>query len=64
MLETVFSESFKGLNDLHFASNGDLYFTDQGQTGFTIPTGRVFRLRTDGTLDRLAPTYPARTASR
>ena len=27
------SESFKGCNDLHIASNGDIYFTDQGQTG-------------------------------
>jgi gluconolactonase len=26
-------EGFKGCNDLTFASNGDLYFTDQGQTG-------------------------------
>src|SRR5436190_12352795 len=31
VLETAFSEGFKGLNDLHFADNGDLYFTDQGQ---------------------------------
>src|SRR5215831_13923815 len=29
ILETAFSEGFKGLNDLHFAANGDLYFTDQ-----------------------------------
>jgi hypothetical protein len=40
----VYSESFKGLNDLHFAMNGDLYFTDQGQTGCIDPTGRVFAL--------------------
>ena len=38
------SENFKGLNDLVFASNGDLYFTDQGQTGLHDPTGRVYRL--------------------
>ena len=29
LLGTFHSESFKGLNDLHFAQNGDLYFTDQ-----------------------------------
>jgi len=29
------SESFRGCNDLHIASNGDIYFTDQGQTGPT-----------------------------
>ncbi len=53
------SESFKGLNDLTFASNGDLYFTDQGQTGLHDPTGRVFRLRTDGRLDCLAANVPS-----
>jgi gluconolactonase len=59
ILETAFSESFKGLNDLHFASNGDLYFTDQGQTGITDPTGRVYRLRANGALDRLAANVPS-----
>ena len=37
------SEGFKGCNDLHFAADGCLYFTDQGQTGLSDPTGRVFR---------------------
>ena len=36
-------ERFKGVNDLIFASNGDLYFTDQGRTGLQDPTGRVYR---------------------
>jgi gluconolactonase len=47
------SESFKGCNDLHIARNGDIYFTDQGQTGLHDPTGRVYRLRTTGQLDCL-----------
>ena len=59
LLATAFSESFKGLNDLHFASNGDLYFTDQGQTGIADPTGRVYRLRAHGALDRLAGNVPS-----
>jgi gluconolactonase len=59
LLETAYSEGFKGLNDLHFASNGDLYFTDQGQTGITDPTGRVFRLRATGALERLAANVPS-----
>ncbi len=59
VLETAYSEGFKGLNDLHFASNGDLYFTDQGQTGIADPTGRVFRLRVDGGLDKLAANVPS-----
>lgn len=58
-LETAYTEGFKGLNDLHFADNGDLYFTDQGQTGIGDPTGRVFRLRADGGLDRLVANVPS-----
>src|ERR1700743_3392243 len=50
------SESFKGCNDLHIASNGDIYFTDQGQTGLHDPTGRVHRLATSGRLDCLVNT--------
>jgi gluconolactonase len=50
------SESFKGCNDLHLAGNGDIYFTDQGQTGLHDPTGRVYRLKTDGRLDCLLST--------
>lgn len=58
VLGTFHSESFKDLNDLHFAANGDLYFTDQGQTGCIDPTGRVFRLRASGSLERLADNVP------
>jgi gluconolactonase len=50
------SESFKGCNDLHIASNGDIYFTDQGQTGLHDPTGRVYRLSPSGRLDCLINT--------
>jgi gluconolactonase len=50
------SESFKGCNDLHIASNGDIYFTDQGQTGLHDPTGRVYRLSPNGRLDCLINT--------
>jgi gluconolactonase len=50
------SESFRGCNDLHIASNGDIYFTDQGQTGLHDPTGKVYRLSTSGGLDCLIDT--------
>jgi gluconolactonase len=50
------SESFRGCNDLHIASNGDIYFTDQGQTGLHDPTGRVYRLASNGRLDCLIDT--------
>ncbi|MBP0495431.1 SMP-30/gluconolactonase/LRE family protein [Pararoseomonas indoligenes] len=53
------SERFKGPNDLVFASNGDLYFTDQGQSGLHDPTGRVYRLRPGGQLDLLLSNGPS-----
>jgi len=59
LLGTAFSESFKGLNDLHFADNGDLYFTDQGQSGIADPSGRVYRLRASGELQRLVSNAPS-----
>src|SRR5262252_935974 len=59
VLGTAFSESFKGLNDLHFADNGDLYFTDQGQSGVADPSGRVWRLRANGELQRLVQNAPS-----
>lgn len=48
LMGNVRREGLKGLNDLFFASNGDLYFTDQGESALEDPTGRVFRLRADG----------------
>jgi gluconolactonase len=52
-------ERFKGLNDLHFASNGDLYFTDQGEADLRDPTGRLWRLRADGRLELLLSNVPS-----
>ncbi|MBL0730648.1 SMP-30/gluconolactonase/LRE family protein [Piscinibacter sp. HJYY11] len=53
------SERFKGVNDLVFDSQGNLYFTDQGQTGLQDPTGRLYRLRPDGRLDLLLANVPS-----
>jgi gluconolactonase len=53
------SDGFRGLNDLHAAPDGAVYFTDQGQTGQQDPTGRVFRLRPDGEIDLLADRVPS-----
>ncbi len=51
---------FKGPNDLVFAANGDLYFTDQGETGLHDPTGRVFRRSAaTGKLDCLIDNVPS-----
>jgi gluconolactonase len=56
LLRSRNSESFRGCNDLHIASNGDIYFTDQGQTGLHDPSGRVYRLTPSGRLDCLLHT--------
>jgi gluconolactonase len=59
LLESADAKPFKGVNDLVFASNGDLYFTDQGLTGLQDPTGRLFRLRAGGKLDLLLDCIPS-----
>ena len=58
-LERRNSESFKGVNDLVLDSRGNVYFTDQGQTGMHDPSGRVYRLSTDGKLDLLLNNVPS-----
>ena len=58
-LERRNSERFKGVNDLTFDSRGNLYFTDQGQTGLHDPTGRLYRLRPSGELDLLLANVPS-----
>lgn len=50
---------FLGPNDLVFGSGGDLFFTDQGETGLHDPTGCLYRLRTDGRLDRILSNAPS-----
>ncbi|WP_445657474.1 SMP-30/gluconolactonase/LRE family protein [Achromobacter sp. NCFB-sbj8-Ac1-l] len=53
------SERFKGVNDLVFDPQGNLYFTDQGQSGLHDPGGRLYRLRPDGQLDLLLGNVPS-----
>jgi gluconolactonase len=52
-------ERFKGVNDLFFASNGDLYFTDQGSTGLHDPTGGLYRVTPDGAVTCLLDNIPS-----
>ncbi len=42
------NERLRGPNDLVFASNGDLYFTDQGNSDILRPHGRVVKVAADG----------------
>jgi gluconolactonase len=59
VLERARFERFKGVNDLVFAANGDLYFTDQGMTGLHDPSGRLWRLSAAGRLDCLLDNVPS-----
>jgi gluconolactonase len=59
VLETVMSESFKGLNDLVLHADGSILFTDQGQSGLQDPSGKVWRLWPDGRIDRLIANGPS-----
>ena len=52
-------QAFKGVNDLTFADNGDLYFTDQGVTDLADPSGCVYRYTKEGVLQQLANCIPS-----
>lgn len=52
-------ERFKGVNDLFFTADGDLWFTDQGQTGLHDPTGAVYRLSDRGGLRKILGGIPS-----
>ena len=58
-LDRAALDRFKGVNDLVFAANGDLYFTDQGMTGLHDASGSLYRLRVDGRLERLLSNIPS-----
>lgn len=53
------SEGFLGCNDLFFAADESLWFTDQGQTGLHHPAGRIFRLEPDGHLACVLSNVPS-----
>jgi gluconolactonase len=50
--------SFDGLNDLCFADNGDLYFTDPGGSSQRNPVGRVLRMTAGGEISVVADRLP------
>ncbi len=64
------SQRFKGVKNIIFAGNGssngsdngsnagDCYFTDCGQTGLQDATGAAYRLKTDGSVQRLLDNIP------
>ncbi len=50
---------FTGVNDLIFTKNGDLYFTDQGQSDLGDASGRVYCLKAGGELRCVAENLPS-----
>lgn len=59
LLDGPKGQRFLGVNDLTFTANGDLYFTDQGQTGLQDASGRLYRLSARGELTCLLDTIPS-----
>jgi gluconolactonase len=56
VLARHYTEHLRGVNDLFFAANGDMYFTDQGRTGHQDPTGGVYRVNAAGRLEKILAT--------
>lgn len=59
MLASAWGGGFLGLNDLVISRSGDIYFTDQGQSGLQDLSGRLFRLGRDGGLELLLGGIPS-----
>ncbi|MEI9805635.1 MAG: SMP-30/gluconolactonase/LRE family protein [Pseudolabrys sp.] len=53
------TDHFRGVNDLVFSKNGDLYFTDQGQTDLADPNGSVYCYSADGKLRKVIGNAPS-----
>lgn len=51
-------ERFRAPNDLLFAADGDLYFTDPGAADLADPHGRLYRLRAGGEIELLLDRLP------
>ena len=62
-IETILPElpgaKLYGPNDLVIARNGDIYFTDQGETGLNNPVGRLVRLTASGEAQVLLDNVPS-----
>jgi gluconolactonase len=50
--------AFKGLSDLMVDAEENVWFTDSGRTSLSDPTGRVFRLSKNGTLQCVLANIP------
>jgi len=58
-LKQVANERLRGPNDLNFAANGDIYFTDQGNSDILRPHGRVVKVDPQGHAEILLEDIPS-----
>lgn len=58
VLSRVGTTPLHGPNDLTFALDGTLYFTDQGASDLRDPSGRVIRITVDGAVEVLVDNVP------
>jgi len=58
-LVRIANERLRGPNDLAFAPNGDLYFTDQGNSDYLRSHGRVVRVQASGEAEILMENLPS-----
>jgi len=54
-------QRFLGVSDLVFATNGDLLFSDAGQSGLQAADGALYRLKANGELQKLVGGIPGPT---
>jgi gluconolactonase len=59
IVDRYLTERLKGPNDLFIAKNGDIYFTDQGQSSVNDPSGRVYRIESEDKLVRVLDGIPS-----
>lgn len=59
LMDRFNGERLKGPNDLVVARDGAIIFTDQGMSGLQDPSGRVYRIGTDGRVDVLLRNCPS-----
>lgn len=59
LVSRYLTEHFKGVNDLTFSKDGDLYFTDQGQSDLTESNGAVYCLTAAGPLRKVIGNAPS-----
>jgi gluconolactonase len=59
LLARHYSENFRGVNDLVFGGQGEIFFTEQGLSDLRDPTGRVYCLGADGMLRAILENGPS-----